>query len=76
MEFEELDSQQNQAAQYLLEFAGVEPTNENVRHYLAWEILSFTEDANGRYAWYMDENGTEACLNVDTLEEMETSEFE
>lgn len=76
MKFEELDDQQVKAALCLLEFAGIEPTDENARHYLDWEILSFTEDAYGRYCWYADETGNEACVKVDTLEEVDVSDLE
>ena len=50
--------------------------NENARLYLAWDVLSFTEDAQGRYCWYMDDEGNEACIKVDSLEIIETSEYE
>lgn len=45
MTFDELDEQQTKAALYVLELADIEPTRENARLYLAWDVLSFTEDA-------------------------------
>lgn len=74
--FDELDEQQTKAALYVLELADIEPTRENARLYLAWDVLSFTEDAQGRYCWYMDDEGNEACIKVDSLEIIETSEYE
>ena len=71
MTFDELDEQQTKAALYVLELADIEPTREN-----AWDVLSFTEDAQGRYCWYMDDEGNEACIKVDSLEIIETSEYE
>lgn len=76
MTFEELDEQQLKAALYMLELADIEATEKNARRYLDWEILSFTEDPNGQYCWYMDEDGNEACIRVDTLEEIDVSEYE
>lgn len=76
MTFDELDEQQTKAALYVLELADIEPTRENARLYLAWDVLSFTEDAQGRYCWYMDDEGNEACIKVDSLEIIETSEYE
>lgn len=76
MVFEELDEQQRKAALYMLELANIEPTESNARRYLSWDVLSFTEDAHGRYCWYMDEEGNEACIKVDTLEEIDTTEYE
>lgn len=76
MTFEELDEQQLKAALCMLELADIEATEKNARRYLDWEILSFTEDAHGRYCWYMDEDGNEACIRVDTLEEIDVSEYE
>lgn len=76
MTFDELDEQQTKAALYVLELADIEPTHENARLYLAWDVLSFTEDAQGRYCWYMDDEGNEACIKVDSLEIIETSEYE
>ena len=62
MTFDELDEQQTKAALYVLELADIEPTRENARLYLAWDVLSFTEDAQGRYCWYMDDEGNESAL--------------
>lgn len=76
MTFDELDEQQTKAALYVLELADIEPTRENARLYLAWDVLSFTEDAQGRYCWYMDDEGNEACIKVDSLGIIETSEYE
>lgn len=76
MTFDELDEQQTKAALYVLELTDIEPTRENARLYLAWDVLSFTEDAQGRYCWYMDDEGNEACIKVDSLEIIETSEYE
>ncbi len=76
MNIEDLPDQHMQAALMVLDYAGIEPTHENVRRYLEWEILSFTEDANGHYCWYMDEKGNEACIKVETLEEICTEEFD
>lgn len=73
---EELTEQQLRAAKMVLEYADIEPSDTNVRRYLSWDILSFTEDAKGHYCWYMDEEGNEVCIHVETLEEIETSEFD
>lgn len=73
---EELTEQQIRAAKMVLEYADIEPSDTNVRRYLSWDILSFTEDAKGHYCWYMDEEGNEVCIHVETLEEIETSEFD
>lgn len=72
---DELTDQQLLAARTILEYANVEPDEINLRHYLEWEIITFTSDANGNYCWYMDDAGTEICLHVDTLEEMDTEEL-
>ena len=76
MTFDELDEQQTQAALYEMGLADIEHSSENARLYLAWDVLSFTEDAQGRYCWYMDDEGNEACIKVDSLEIIETSEYE
>ncbi|MEF2656193.1 MAG: hypothetical protein U0M72_07195 [Eggerthellaceae bacterium] len=73
---EELTEQELNAAKMVLEYADIEPSDTNVRRYLSWDILSFTEDAKGHYCWYMDEEGNEVCIHVETLEEIETSEFD
>ena len=73
---EELTEQELNAAKMVLEYANIEPSETNVRRYLNWDILSFTEDAKGHYCWYMDEEGNEVCIHVETLEEIETSEFD
>ena len=72
----ELTEQELNAAKMVLEYADIEPSDTNVRRYLSWDILSFTEDAKGHYCWYMDEEGNEVCIHVETLEEIETSEFD
>lgn len=76
MNVEDLPSQNMKAALMMLDFAGIEPTQENVKRYLEWEILSFTEDANGHYCWYLDEDGNEACIKVETLEEISVEEYD
>ena len=73
---EELTEQELNAAKMVLEYADIEPNDTNVRRYLSWDIISFTEDAKGHYCWYMDEEGNEVCIHVETLEEIETSEFD
>lgn len=73
---EELTEQELNAAKMVLEYADIEPSDTNVRRYLSWDILSFTKDAKGHYCWYMDEEGNEVCIHVETLEEIETSEFD
>lgn len=67
---------QIEAASMVLEYAGIEPVIENVRKYLNLEVLSFTEDAHGHYCWYMDDDGNEICVNVETMEDIDTSEWE
>ena len=62
MTFDELDEQQTKAALYVLELADIEPTRDNARLYLAWDVLTFTEDAQGRYCWNMDDEGNESAL--------------
>lgn len=73
---EDFTEQQITAAKMVLEYADLKPSDENVKRYLDWEILSFTEDAKGHYCWYMDEGGNELCIKVETLEEIETCEFD
>lgn len=76
MNIEELSQRQKEAALTILEHADLEPSDENIKRYLDWEIISFTEDERGHYCWYMDDNGNEICLHVETLEEIETEDFE
>ena len=76
MNIEELSQRQKEAALPILEYADLEPSDENIKRYLDWEIISFTEDERGHYCWYMDDNGNEICLHVETLEEIETEDFE
>lgn len=71
---ENLDKQQITAGRAILEYAGIEPTDENLRRYLLDEVVTFTEDGRGRYVWYMDDDGNEACLHVETLEDIDVSE--
>lgn len=73
--FENLSEQQLLAARTVLEYANVEPNDTHVRHYINWEIVTFTEDEKGQYCWYMDDDGSEICLHVETLEEIDTTEF-
>lgn len=74
--FEGLSEQQLQAARMVLEYAGVEPNDDNLRRYINWEIVTFTEDAKGHYCWYMDDEGSEICIHVETLEEIDTYDFD
>ena len=74
MTFDELDEQQTKAALYVPEL-DIEPTRENARLYLAWDVLSFTEDAQGRYCCGMTTK-RQANIKVDSLEIIETSEYE
>ena len=76
MKFDELSEQQINAALMVVEYAGIEPTRENVKRYLDWEVLSYTEDGKGHYCWYMDDEGNEICVKVETLEEIYTEEFD
>lgn len=76
MNIEELSQRQKEAALTILEYADLEPSDENIKRYLDWEIISFTEDERGHYCWYIDDNGNEICLHVETLEEIETEDFE
>ena len=71
---EELTERQIQAAKMILEYVDIEPTDANVRRYVAREVLDFTEDEHGHYCWYMDDEGTELCIHVETLEEIETED--
>ncbi len=72
---EELSDQERNAAQMALEYANIEPSDTNLRHYLSWEILTFSHDERGHYCWYIDENGNEICIHVETLEEMDVTDF-
>lgn len=73
---EELSEQQILAARTVLECADIEPNDDNLRRYISWEIVTFTEDAKGHYCWYMDDEGNEICIHVETLEEIDTYDFE
>lgn len=73
---ENLSERELEAASMALEYANVEPNETNLRRYMEWDILSFTEDSYGHYCWYMDENGTEICIKVESLEEIDTYDFE
>lgn len=64
------------AIKMVLEYAGIEPTEFNIKRYLADEIISITKDEHGSYCWYIDEAGNELCVRVETLTEIDTSEFE
>ena len=59
---EELSEQQILAARTVLEYADIEPNDDNLRRYISWEIVTFTEDAKGHYCWYMDDEGNEICI--------------
>lgn len=73
---DELTEQQLRAARAILEYVNVEPNDENVKRYIEWEIITFTHDEYGNYCWYMDdEDGTEICLRVETLQEIDTDEI-
>lgn len=52
---EELSEQQILAARTVLEYADIEPNDDNLRRYISWEIVTFTEDAKGTTAgiWTM-----------------------
>ncbi len=71
-----LTEQERAAVTMVLEYAGIEPTDFNIRRYFGDEVLSITYDDNGSYCWYIDEAGTEICIKVETLTEIDTSEFE
>ena len=73
---EELSERELEAAQTVLEYADIEPSHENTKRYLDWEIVTFSEDAAGHYCWYMDDEGNEICIKVETLEEICTEEFD
>ena len=73
---EELSEQQILAARTVLEYADIEPNDDNLRRYISWEIVTFTEDAKGHYCRYMDDEGNEICIHVETLEEIDTYDFE
>lgn len=70
---EQFSEQQLLAARTILEYANIEPNEDNLRRYIDWEIVTFTEDEDGQYCWYMDDEGNEICLHVENLEEIDTS---
>lgn len=72
----EFNEQELSAIKMVLEYANIEPNETNVRLYVAEEVISITHDANGSYCWYIDEAGNEVCLKVETLELIDTEEFE
>ena len=72
---EVLDERQLKAALTVLEYADVEPTERTLARYLQDEIVTFTEDECGHYCWYMDDEGNEICLHVETLEEIDTTDL-
>lgn len=71
-----LTEQELAAVTMVLEYAGIEPTDFNIRRYFADEVLSITHDEHESYCWYLDEAGNELCVQVETLTEIDTSEFE
>ena len=73
---ENLSERELEAVSMVLEYVNVEPNETNLRRYMEWDILSFTEDSHDHYCWYMDENGTEICIKVETLEEIDTYDFD
>ena len=72
---DDLTEQQLNVALMVLDYANVEPTERNVRRYLQDEILSFTEEGPSHYCWYMDDEGNEICIHVETLEEIDTTDL-
>ena len=73
---EELSEQQILAARTVLEYADIEPNDDNLRRYISWEIVTFTEDAKGHYCLYLYVEVNEICIHVETLEEIDTYDFE
>lgn len=73
---ENLTERQLEAALMVLEYADIEPTHENLRRYMLDDIVSFTEDEHGHYCWYMDDEGNEICIHVETLTDIDTSDLE
>ncbi len=71
-----LTEQELAAVKTVLEYAGIEPTDFNIKRYMDDEIISITKDEHGSYCWYMDQEGNEVCFHVETLTEIDISEFE
>ncbi len=76
VKIDELSERELNAVLMVLEYADIEPTHENAKRYLDWEIISFSEDNAGHYCWYMDDEGNEICIKVETMEEICTEEFD
>lgn len=65
-----MNEKEIEAAKKILEMVGIEPTEENIVHYQSCDYLTINVSNGVDYCWYFDGND-EACVRVDTLEEVD-----
>ena len=70
-----INEKEFEAALKVLEKVDIDATEENVKHYIDCDYLTFHNRNDGKeYCWYLDCDDNDVCIDIETFEEVNAVE--
>lgn len=70
-----INKKELKAALKVLGLVNIDMTEENVKHYMNCDYLTFHDGNDGKeYCWYFDADEKDICIDIESLKEVNVEE--